>query len=280
MDFWSSIYSGEVGFVRNALLASILSSILFGIIGSIVSVKKITSLAGSISHSVLGGVGIALFVSANNILKNFSPILGAALFGIFTAIIIAFVSLKAKQKEDTVINALWAVGMGLGILFMAKTPQYADPMSYLFGNILLVSDVNLMLLALLDIGVVMLIVRFYPQIEAMIFDEDFAKTRGINTDLIFVILLVVTALAVVILQTFVGIIMVIAMFTLPAGIASYFSKSLSKMMFLATLLSAFFSIAGLWISWELDLPAGSVIVVFSGAVYLLASIVMAIKRKI
>jgi zinc transport system permease protein len=280
MDFWSSIYSGEVGFVRNALLASILSSILFGIIGSIVSVKKITSLAGSISHSVLGGVGIALFLSANNILKNFLPVLGAALFGIFTAIIIAFVSLKAKQKEDTVINALWAVGMGLGILFMAKTPQYADPMSYLFGNILLVSDVNLMLLALLDIVVVMLIVRFYPQIEALIFDEDFAKTRGINTDLIFVILLVVTALAVVILQTFVGIIMVIAMFALPAGIASYFSKSLSKMMFLATLLSAFFSIAGLWISWELDLPSGSVIVVFSGAVYLLASIVMAIKRKI
>ena len=258
-------------FVRNALLAGILSSILFGVLGSVVTVKRIAGLAGAISHAVLGGIGLALFLSAKKIVPGLPPIAGALVFAVIAAALIGFVSLRAKQREDTVINALWAIGMSIGIVFIAKTPGYADPMSYLFGNILLVSARDLILLAILDIVVIFLAWRYYPQIEASAFDEEFAKTRGVATDTVFLILLGITAVAVVLLQTFVGIVMVIAMLTLPAGTSGYFAKNLAGMMALGTFFSLAFSVAGLIVSWKLDLPSGAVVVLVAGATFLVAS---------
>ncbi|HUH45212.1 MAG TPA: metal ABC transporter permease, partial [Treponemataceae bacterium] len=135
----------------NAVIASILSAILFGILGSLVSVRRIASLAGAISHAVLGGIGMAVFFSVSGRIPFFSPLAGAFLFAILSALIIFFVSTKSKQREDTVINAVWAIGMSIGVLFMAKTPGYTDPSSYLFGNILLITKMDLLLLAILDL---------------------------------------------------------------------------------------------------------------------------------
>jgi zinc transport system permease protein len=255
-------------FVRNALAAGLLSSVLFGVLGAVVTVKRIAGLAGAISHAVLGGIGLALFLSARGIVPGFPPIAGALIFAVISAALIGVVSLKAKQREDTVINALWAIGMSLGVLFIAKTPGYADPMSYLFGNILLVTRADLMLLAILDIIVIILAWRFYPQIEASAFDEEFAQTRGVPTQAVFLILLAVTAVAIVLLQTFVGIVMVIAMLTLPAGTAGFAARNLAGMMIGGVLLSSAFSTSGLAASWALDLPAGAVVVVIAGAVFL------------
>ncbi len=272
MNFLKEIFNPEFEFIRNAIIATIFSSVLFGVIGSITSVKRITSLAGAISHAVLGGIGLALFLSVNKIIVWFSPLLGAIIFAIISAFIIGFVSFKAKQREDTVINAIWAIGMSIGVLFIAKTPEYVDPMSYLFGNILLISKVNLILLALMDILVVILLSLYYKQIKAMAFDEEFAFVRGINTGLMFIIILIVSAISIVLLQTFVGIVMVIAMLTLPVGVATYFSKNLSSLIIISTVLVFLFSIIGLFISWLLDLPPGAVIVVFSGFIFLLVSL--------
>jgi zinc transport system permease protein len=271
MSFFSALFDPSMPFVRNALFAGILSSILFGVLGSVVTVKRIAGLAGAISHAVLGGIGLALFLSAKGIVPGLTPIAGALVFAVVAAALIGFVSLKAKQREDTVINALWAIGMSIGIVFIAKTPGYADPMSYLFGNILLVSTQDLVLLAILDAVVIYLAWRYYPQIEATAFDEEFARTRGVATDLVFLILLAVTAIAVVLLQTFVGIVMVIAMLTLPAGTAGYFSRNLAGMMVFGSGLALVFSISGLVISWNLDLPSGAVVVLVAGATFLLAS---------
>ena len=271
MSFFSALLDPSMPFVRNALFAGILSSILFGVLGSVVTVKRIAGLAGAISHAVLGGIGLALFLSAKGIVPGLSPIAGALVFAVVAAALIGFVSLKAKQREDTVINALWAIGMSIGIVFIAKTPGYADPMSYLFGNILLVSTQDLVLLAMLDAAVIYLAWRYYPQIEATAFDEEFAQTRGVATDLVFLILLAITAIAVVLLQTFVGIVMVIAMLTLPAGTAGYFSRNLAGMMVFGSVLALVFSIAGLVVSWSLDLPSGAVVVLVAGATFLAAS---------
>ena len=271
MGFFTALFDPSMPFVRNALLAGILSSILFGVLGSVVTVKRIAGLAGAISHAVLGGIGLALFLSAKKIVPGLPPIAGALVFAVIAAALIGFVSLRAKQREDTVINALWAIGMSIGIVFIAKTPGYADPMSYLFGNILLVSARDLILLAILDIVVIFLAWRYYPQIEASAFDEEFAKTRGVATDTVFLILLGITAIAVVLLQTFVGIVMVIAMLTLPAGTSGYFAKNLAGMMALGTLFSLAFSVAGLIVSWQLDLPSGAVVVLVAGATFLVAS---------
>ena len=271
MGFFTALFDPSMPFVRNALLAGILSSILFGVLGSVVTVKRIAGLAGAISHAVLGGIGLALFLSAKKIVPGLPPIAGALVFAVIAAALIGFVSLRAKQREDTVINALWAIGMSIGIVFIAKTPGYADPMSYLFGNILLVSARDLILLAILDIVVIFLAWRYYPQIEASAFDEEFAKTRGVATDTVFLILLGITAVAVVLLQTFVGIVMVIAMLTLPAGTSGYFAKNLASMMALGTFFSLAFSVAGLIVSWKLDLPSGAVVVLVAGATFLVAS---------
>ncbi|HWR11264.1 MAG TPA: metal ABC transporter permease [Rectinemataceae bacterium] len=278
MNFFTALFDPAMPFVRNALVAGLLSSVLFGVLGSVVTVKRIAGLAGAISHAVLGGIGLALYLSAKNIMPGLSPIVGALVFAIISAALIGFVSLKAKQREDTVINALWAIGMSIGIVFIAKTPGYADPMSYLFGNILLVSTRDLVLLAVLDIVVILLAWRYYPQIEASAFDEEFAKTRGVNTDVVFFVILAVTAVAIVLLQTFVGIVMVIAMLTLPAGMAGYFSKNLAGMMVLGTVFSVAFSVAGLIVSWGLDLPSGAVVVLVAGATFLVVS-ALRIRRK-
>jgi zinc transport system permease protein len=267
--FIQALLNPAFPFLRNALAAGLLSSLLFGCLGSVVTVRRIASLAGAVSHAVLGGIGMALYLSAS-VLPGFSPLAGALIFAVLSALLIGAVSLKAKQREDTVINAIWAIGMSIGGLFMAKTAGYADPSSYLFGNILLIGGRDLIFMALLDCMVLVLIWRFYPQIEAVSFDEEFARVRGVPAGAVLFITLIITAAAIVLLQTFVGIVMVIAMLTLPAGSAGYFARSLGGMMVFACFFSALFSVGGLALGWIFDLPAGAATVILAGIVFLAA----------
>jgi zinc transport system permease protein len=278
-DFFAVLLSPDFPFIRNALAAGLLSSVLFGTLGTVVTVRRIGSLAGAVSHAVLGGIGLALYVSAAGIIPGFPPMAGALVFAVLSAFIIGLVSLKAKQREDTVINAIWAVGMSLGVLFMAKTPGYTDPSAYLFGNILLISNRDLILLAALDLIVLFLTRRFYPQLEASSFDAEFSRVRGVPVDFFFLALLAVTAAAVVLLQTFVGIVMVIAMLTLPAGTAGVFARSLAGMMVCSSLFSALFSLCGLFTGWVFDLPVGAVTVILAGTVFLGVSAFKVLLKK-
>ncbi|MHC6202024.1 metal ABC transporter permease [Breznakiellaceae bacterium SP9] len=266
-SFIEVIASPDFPFIRNALLAGLLSAVLFGILGSLVLVRRIASLAGAISHAVLGGIGMALYLSVT-IIPGFPPLAGAFIFALLAAVLIGLVSRKAKQREDTVINAIWAIGMSIGVLFMAKTPGYVDASSYLFGNILLISDADLSAMAVLDLVLCVLVWRFYPQLEAFAFDEEFAQVRGLRVNLVFMLLLAFTAAAVVLLQTFVGIVMVIAMLTLPAGSAGCFARSLGGLMLWSSVFSALFSSAGLFVAWVYDLPTAAVSVVIAGLIFL------------
>ena len=277
-SFFEALTNVNFPFLRNALFAGLLSSLLFGILGSVVTVRRIGSLAGAVSHAVLGGIGMALFLSSR-LIPGFPPIAGALIFALLSALVIGLVSLKAKQREDTVINAIWVIGMSLGLLFMAKTPGYADPSTWLFGNILLISNSDLLFLAILDVIVLLLARRFYAQIEASSFDEEFARTRGVPVENIFLILLGLTAVAIVFLQTFVGIVMVIAMLTLPAGCAGVFSRSLGGMMLSSCLFSALFSVGGLVTGWLFDLPIGAMTVITAGLVFLGFSVFKAVRKN-
>jgi len=277
-EFLSALFNPDFPFLRNALIAGILSAVLFGTIGSVVTVRRIGSLAGAVSHAVLGGIGMALFLSAT-VVPGFPPIIGAFIFSVLSAFAIGFVSLKGKQREDTVINAIWVIGMSLGLIFMAKTPGYADPTAWLFGNIMLISTTDIILLSVLDVIVIVLTWFFYAQIEASSFDPEFARTRGVPVNFIFLLLLGITAAAIVLLQTYIGIMMVIAMLTLPSGCATVFSRSLGGMMLSSCLFSVFFSVFGLVNGWFFDLPVGAMTVIIAGFVFLGFSVFRAVRKR-
>ena len=256
-------------FLQYALLTGVLASIACGIIGSYVVTRRITYIAGAIAHSILGGMGAARYLEVIHRWDWLHPIYGAVAAALASAIIIGLVSLGAKQREDTVIGAVWAIGMALGILFIFKTPGYnEDLMSYLFGNILMVSVGDLWLIAELDVLIVVVGLLFYNQLLAVCFDEEFARIRGIHVEFYYLLLLCLTALTVVLLVTVVGIVMVIALLTLPVAVAGHFSKRLWHMMALATIFSAVFTTLGLTLSYGPDLPAGATTILLAGAVYL------------
>jgi zinc transport system permease protein len=268
MDFLNALADPAIPFLRLALFSGLLASIAFGIIGTYVVARRITYIAGAISHCVLGGIGAGLFLQNAMGITWFGPLTGAIVAALAAAIIIGLVSLRANQREDTAIGALWSIGMAIGLLFIAKTPGYLEPMSYLFGNILLISEADLWLVLVLDALVVGTATLFYHQFLAVCFDEEYARLRGIRTDIFYLLLLCLTALTVVLLVRVVGIVMVIALLTLPAAVAGNFARSLGQMMVLATVCSMVFISSGLAVSYSHDLPSGPTIIVLSGLVYL------------
>jgi zinc transport system permease protein len=260
-------------FLQYALLAGLLASIGCGVMGSYVVVKRIGFLAGGISHAVLGGMGIALFYGV-------SPLLGALAAALVAAILIGWVSLRWREQEDTLIGALWAVGMAIGILFISRTPGYnADLMSYLFGNILLVSSQDLWLMVVVDVVLVIAVLLFYRQFMAVSFDEEFARLRGLPVTFFYLLLLCMVALTVVLLIQVVGLILVIALLTLPAAIAIQYVHTLRRIMLIAVLLGALFTTSGLALSYQPDLPAGATIILVAGATYLLSTLLRGVRRK-
>lgn len=268
IEFFAALTDSNLPFVRYAVITGLLSAIPFGIIGTFVVVRRISYIAGAISHCILGGVGAGLYVQNAMGVTWFGPLHGAIIVALLAAVILSLVSLFAKQREDSVIGALWAAGMGIGLLFLAKTPGYVDPMSYLFGNILLITKSDIFFVLALDVLVVGVIAIFYNTFLAVCFDDEYAGLRGIHTHWFYLILLCLTALTIVLLVRVVGIVMVIALLTLPAAIAGNFASSVKQMMVLATLLCGIFILAGLSTSYSLDLPSGPVIIVIAAAVYL------------
>jgi zinc transport system permease protein len=256
-------------FLQYAFLTGILASVACGVIGSYIVTKRITYIAGSIAHSVLGGLGAARYCQVAFGWEWFYPFYGAVAAALISAAVIGTVSMKAKQREDTVIGAIWAIGMAVGILFIYKTPGYnEDLMSYLFGSILMVSPRDLWMIVCLDVLVVAVGAAFYNQFLALCFDEEFARLRGINVEVQYLLLLCLTALTVVLLVSVVGIVMVIALLTLPAAIAGELTRRLWHMMVLSAALTVLFTVSGLVLSYGPNLPAGATTIVIAGIVYL------------
>ena len=272
--------AAHYSFMQHALLAGLLAAVACGIVGTYVVVRRITYIAGGIAHCVLGGIGAALYLQRVCGWTFVRPLHGAVVAALLAAMIIGLVSLRAKQREDTVIGALWAIGMAAGVLFIARTPGYSqDLMSYLFGNILMVTAADLWLIAALDVLVVAVALLFYNQFQAICFDEEFARVRGIPVEFYYLLLLALTALTVVLLVSVVGIVMVIALLTLPVAVAGYFARRLWQMMVLAIGFSILFTTAGLAVSYKPDLPAGATVIILAGAVYLLLAIASRLLRR-
>lgn len=267
--------------LQNALLMGVLASIACGVIGTYVVSRRITSIAGAVAHCVLGGLGAAKYFQVTRGWAWCHPLLGATIAAVLSAIIIGWVSLRAKQREDTVISAIWSVGMAVGVLFISQTPGYNEDLTaYLFGSILLVSSQDMWLTAGLDVGILVLGILYYNRFLAVCFDEEFARLRGIRVELYYLLLLVLTALTVVVLLKVVGIIMVIALLTLPAAVAGFFARTLFQMMIIATLIGITLTTGGIAISYSPSLPAGATTIVLAGVVYAAALLIRLFTRRL
>ncbi|MEA2013464.1 MAG: metal ABC transporter permease [Verrucomicrobiota bacterium] len=276
---FEALTNPNVPFLRYALIAGVLASVSFGITGTYVVTRRISFIAGAISHSVLGGVGFSLFMSSKYGWTWFSPMAGATLAALSAALIIGFVSLYASEREDTVIGTVWAVGMSLGLLFISATPGYVDPMSYLFGNILLITKEDLSFIAVLDVVTLGNVVLFYNKFLAVCFDEEFVRLRNIKARFYYIFLLCLIALTVVLLIRIVGIVMVIALLTIPPAVANNFTRKISTMMIFSVILCMFFTVSGIAVSYTFELPAGPSIILISGITFLFVATMRFFKTR-
>lgn len=249
-------------FMQNALMAGLLAAVACGIVGVYVVVKKIVFISGGIAHASFGGIGLGY-------LAGISPVLGAMLFAVTSALGMGLVIRRTKLPEDTAIGILWAMGMALGVVFIGLAPGYApDLFSYLFGNILTVPSSDLILMLVLDAVIVSIVIALYKELQALSFDEEFGRVVGVPVEALYLLLLCLIALTVVVLVRVVGIILVIALLTIPAAMARQFTHDMKKMMLLAILFGALFSFFGLWLSYEFDVASGATIILLSGTMLL------------
>jgi zinc transport system permease protein len=244
-------------FFQNALLAAVFASIVCGIIGSYVVVKKMVSISGGISHAAFGGVGLGYLAGVN-------PITGAFAFTILVALGIGILKEKTSQNLDTLVGAVWAAGMAIGIVCISLVPGYApDLFGYLFGNILLVPASDLALMGGVSVVIVAVVALLFTQLQAVTFDEEYARVMNLPVTRLSLVLLVLIAITVVMLIRVVGIILVIALLTLPAATARKFTTRLWSMMVVSVLLGLVFSTGGLWLSYLLDIPSGATIILLA-----------------
>lgn len=254
----------KYNYMQNAVLVAILSSIICGIIGTIIVEKKLVSMSGGIAHASFGGIGAGYFF-------KIEPIIGGLIFGLMTSLGVANIKRKTNAYPDTIVNMFWAAGMALGILFISLTPGYPPDMtSYLFGDILSVNDLYLKLIFAMAILTFFVVFSLLNYLKIYLFDEEYAKIMGINVVFLEFILYSMIALSIVLLIKVVGVILSIAMLTIPPTISKLFTNRLKNIMILSSFLGMFFCMLGLTISYYVDIPSGATIILISIIIYFLS----------
>ncbi|MDP3065156.1 MAG: metal ABC transporter permease [Methanobacteriaceae archaeon] len=256
----------QYSFMQNAFLAAVLASVACGVVGSYVVIKRIVFISGGISHAAFGGVGLGYFLGLN-------PILAAVPFTVLSAVLIGIINKHMEVSEDTAIGILWSVGMALGIIFINLTPGYApDLLSYLFGSILTVPLLDLYLMLILDVVILITVFLFQREFLSLSFDEEFSTAVGMPAEAIYLLLLSLVALSVVVLIKVVGVILIIALLTIPAAITRNYTNRLGRMMFYSVLLGTVLTFGGLFLSYIFNLASGATIVLFMALAFLLSSL--------
>ena len=270
-EFFDALYQNPL--LLTAMLAALAASVVSGIIGSYVVVKRIVFISGSISHSVLSGIGLCLWLERAKGVAWISPLYGALISGILSAIMIGWIHLYYKEREDTVIASLWSIGMAIGVLFISQTPGFnVELTNFLVGNILWVTSQDLYLLLGLDVLIILIALCLHKRFLAISFDEKQARLQNQPVKALYLLLLVLASITIVLLIQVVGIILVMTMLAIPAAIANLFTSSLSKMIMLAILISCSLCFFGMALAFHLDWPPGATIALLSGTAYVLSMI--------
>ncbi len=244
-------------FMQNAVYTAILASLICCIIGTIIVEKKLVSMSGGIAHASFGGIGVGYYL-------GIEPIIGGLIFAIITSLSVANIKRNTNTHADTIVSMFWAAGMAIGILFIGLTPGYPPDMtSYLFGNILAVSDFYLYVMLGLTLITVIVIGLGFNYFKLYMFDEEYAKIMGIKIIVLEIILYVLISLSIVILIKVVGVILSIAMLTIPPAIAKFFTEELKSIIGLSCILGLIFNFTGLIVSYYINIPSGASIILIS-----------------
>ena len=263
VDFFQAISRYE--FLQSALITAIMVGIMSGIIGSFIILRGMSLMGDAISHSVLPGVAIAHMLGVN-------ILLGASVFGILAAILIGFVSSHSKLKVDTAIGVVFSLFYALGFILISMAESSTNLHHILFGNILAVSGED-MITTVIVLGIVVMFVQiFYKELLVTSFDPVFAKTYGLNTQVLhYALMLILTLVTVSALQT-VGIILVVAMLITPAATAYFWTDRLSTMLILSAIFGVISSICGLYLSYTFNWASGPAIVIIAAVMFLISFI--------
>jgi zinc transport system permease protein len=248
-------------FMRNALAAGLIVSIICGIMGTLVVVNRLVFLSGGIAHAAYGGIGLAFYF-------GWPYMAGTIGFSLGAAGVMAAVTLKARHRADTIIGVIWAIGMALGIILLDLTPGYhVDLMSFLFGSILTVPGSDLWTMVAMGILILCLVALFYKDFLALSYDEEFARIRGVPVTRLYFLLIAMLAVTVVMVIQVVGLILVIALLTIPPFIMEKYVQNLFQMMIGSSVLGVIFTVAGLWLAYAYNLTSGACIILVAGVVF-------------
>lgn len=263
----------EYSFVVRSLLGAFFASITAGLAGTYIVSRRLVFLSGGITHASFGGIGLGYYLGIN-------PVVGAALFGLGSALGMEYMSARGKMREDSAIGILWALGMAVGIIFIYLTPGYApNLMSYLFGSILTVTNGDLIALGIISVVLIIYTALFYRTLLYISFDEHYARTFTRHVDLFKYVSVGLTGLAIVLNIRMAGVIMIIALLTIPANIIMLFTRKYLRIIVLSTVVSFVSISAGFAISWFTNLPTGATIVTVLVFFWLVARIVRSLKRS-
>lgn len=264
----------QYNFLVNASIGAILSGVACGVVGSYIVARRLVFLSGGITHSSFGGIGIAYYMGWN-------PILGALVFAIMSALGIEYMSGRGKLKEDSAIGILWSLGMAIGIIFVFLTPGYApNLMTFLFGNILLVSSENLLWLAILDAALLIIFALFYRSIIYTALDGEYAKSAGMPVRLISYAMMVLLATTIVLNIKVVGIMLLISLLTMPVAIVSNLTHNLKTIMVYSSIIAASATLLGIFISYHINIPSSATTIVVLALGYGISKTASWVRQRI
>lgn len=248
------------GFFRNALAGVVLISVACAVIGVYVVTRRMVFIAGGITHTCFGGLGLGYFLGWN-------PLATAAAFAVGGSLAVNAMS-RRRAREDSAIAVVWALGMALGILFVFLTPGYVPELNgFLFGNVLNITHADLLVFAVFALLTVVLFVVFGKVIIAVSFDEDFARTRHLPVSLVNVAMMVMVSICIVLTIKMIGVMLLMSLMSLPQLVAERLTNRYGRMMLISGIVSLSGCIGGLWLSVLIDVPASAVIVILLAILY-------------
>ncbi|MDH6355706.1 zinc transport system permease protein [Dysgonomonas sp. PH5-45] len=244
----------EYTFFQNALIGSLFASIACGIIGTYIVIKRLVFISGGITHASLGGLGMGFYFGIN-------PILSAMVFSILSAFGIEWLSNRQDVRQDSAIATFWSLGMAVGIIFIFLKSGFAPNLSeYLFGNILTITHADIVYLAILSVILTGVFVLFHKQILYVAFDAEFARTRQLPVKTIEYAMMFFIAVTIVLSIRLVGIVLLMSLLTVPQMTANLFTANFRKMIYLSILFGFVGCLAGLILSFYLNVPSGAFII--------------------